>query len=56
MFEWNILWLRLFGDTQWLGLDWGFWIAMGLTGLIVVFMNVFFWALPPKKDGITKID
>lgn len=42
------IWKVLFGTTEWLGVDAAFWIAMIIVTLIVIAMNVVFWAMPPK--------
>jgi uncharacterized membrane protein len=43
------IWMRVFGTTSFLGIDMGFWVAMGAVTLIVILMNVIFWSLKPKK-------
>ena len=48
--NWTNLWLHLFGTTNWLGLNLGFWVATGLVLLLVLLMNVVFWALPPRTS------
>lgn len=48
--DWKDLWIALFGTTDWLGLDIGFWVGMATVVLVVVAMNVVFWSLPPKRD------
>lgn len=49
---WANLWMKIFGATQWLGLDIGFWVSMGVVALIVVIMHVVFWGImKPKKKG-----
>ena len=48
--NWTNLWLDLFGTTSWLGLNLGFWVATGLVLLLVLLMNVVFWALPPRTN------
>ena len=45
------LWMTLFGTTEWLGLNIGFWVAMAVVLLIVIVMNVVFWSMKPKKDA-----
>ncbi len=56
MVDWPALWTRLFGGVDgWLGLDWGFWVSLGVVALVVVFENVFFWSQKPyakTKKGI----
>lgn len=49
--NWNALWLKFFGSTEWLGLDYGFWISMLVVSVIVVVMNVAFWSMKPLKDS-----
>lgn len=40
---------HLFGTTQFLGIDFGFWVAMGLVVLIVAAMNLIFWLQKPVQ-------
>lgn len=47
--DWTMLWITLFGTTDWLGLNIGFWVGMAAVVLVVVAMNVVFWSLPPKR-------
>lgn len=47
--NWKEIWMALFGRTEWLGLDVGFWAAMAAVLLIVVAMNAGFWSIKPKK-------
>lgn len=42
--NWTNIWMTLFGTTDLLGLNMGFWISM-----VVVAMNVVFWARKPQK-------
>ena len=49
MMNWKEIWMTLFGTTEWLGLNIGFWVAMAVVILIVVLMNVVFWGMKPKK-------
>ncbi len=52
LINWQQLWTNLFGnDVGWLGLDWGFWVSMGIVALVVIFQNVFFWCLKPKPEA-----
>lgn len=44
------IWMNLFGTTELLGLDMGFWAAMAVVALIVIAMNVVFWSMKPKKE------
>ena len=34
--------MTLFGTTEWLGLNIGFWVSMAAVALIVIVMNVIF--------------
>ena len=47
--NWNKLWTTIFGTTEWLGLNIGFWVSMAVVTLIVIAMNVVFWSLKPKR-------
>ncbi len=47
--NWKDVWLTLFGTTQWLGLDIGFWVSMAVVVLIVIIMNVVVWGMKPKS-------
>ena len=47
--NWVDLWMKLFGTTELLGLNMGFWISMAAVALIVILMNVVFWCMKPKK-------
>ena len=47
--NWKELWMTLFGTTEWLGLNIGFWVAMAVVLLIVIVMNIVFWSMKPKK-------
>lgn len=49
MMNWKMLWMHLFGTTQFLGIDFGFWVAMGLVLLIVAAMNLVFWLQKPMQ-------
>lgn len=41
--NWAQLWIDMFGTTDWMGLNMGFWIANAVVVLIVVLMNLVFW-------------
>lgn len=43
--------MTIFLNTHlhWLGLDPGFWEAMGVVVLIVILMNVVLWTVKPKN-------
>ena len=46
------IWLKLFNSTEWLGVDAAFWGMMMIVAIIVIAMNVIFWALPPKGNRV----
>ncbi|MDD3251162.1 MAG: hypothetical protein PHV18_01235 [Lachnospiraceae bacterium] len=48
MMSWTIIWMKLFGTTELLGINIGFWAAMTVCILIVIAMNVVFWSLKPQ--------
>lgn len=41
------LWIYLFGTSEWLGLDIGFYVSLGLVVLLIILMNIVFWSLKP---------
>ncbi|MCD7805043.1 MAG: hypothetical protein LUH03_07860 [Oscillospiraceae bacterium] len=43
------IWMKLFGTTEFLGLNIGFWVSMAVVAVIVVLMNVVFWGMKPKE-------
>ena len=45
--NWAKIWMNLFGTTEFLGIDMGFWVAMAVVLLIVILMNVVFWSMKP---------
>ena len=45
--NWTQIWIDLFGATEWLGLNMGFWVANGVVLVVVVIMNVVFWNMKP---------
>ena len=45
--NWAQIWIDLFGTTEWLGLNMGFWVANGVVLVIVIIMNVIFWSMKP---------
>ena len=49
MMNWKMLWLHLFGTTRFLGVDLGYWAAMGAVALIVAAMNLVFWLQKPMQ-------
>lgn len=49
--NWTQIWMDLFGTTEWLGLNMGFWVTNAAVLVIVVIMNVVFWSMKPlPKD------
>ena len=46
----NTLWLNLFGTTELLGVNLGFWAAMLICLLVVVLMNAVLWGIKPKAQ------
>lgn len=49
--NWTQIWIDLFGTSEWLGLNMGFWVANGVVLIIVAIMNVVFWSMKPlPKD------
>lgn len=48
--NWKELWLSLWGTTEFLGVDMGFWMAMAMIVLIVILMNLVAWSLRPKSS------
>ena len=47
--NWNEIWMKLFGTTEWLGLNMGFWVSMAVVVLIVIIMNLVFWGMKPQE-------
>ena len=47
--NWVNLWMKLFGRTEFLGVNMGFWVSMAVVVLIVILMNVVFWSMKPKE-------
>lgn len=45
--NWTQIWMDLFGTTERLGLNMGFWVANGVVLVVVVIMNVVFWSMKP---------
>lgn len=45
--NWAQIWIDVFGVTEWLGLNMGFWVALAAIALVVVAMNVVFWSMKP---------
>lgn len=48
--NWKELWLSLWGTTEFLGVDMGFWMAMAMIVLIVIVTNLVAWSLRPKSS------
>lgn len=49
--NWKELWIHLFGTTEFLGINIGFWAALALIILIVIAMNVIFWSMKPVSKN-----
>ena len=47
--NWNKIWMKLFGTTEWLGLNMGFWVSMAVVVLIVIIMNLVFGGMKPQE-------
>ena len=47
--NWTNLWRELFGRTEFLGIDMGFWVAMAAVLLLVLLLNALFWGMKPKQ-------
>lgn len=45
--NWISLWMKIFGTTEFFGLNMGFWVSMAVVALIVIIMNVVFWSMKP---------
>ena len=45
--NWTQIWIDLFGATEWLGLNMGFWFNNAAVLVIVVIMNVVCWSMKP---------
>ena len=50
--NWTSLWMHLFGTTEALGLDMGFWVSMGISLLVAILMNVVFWGMKPRSRSL----
>ena len=48
--DWTNLWLKLFGTTEFLNLNIGFWVSVFVVFLIVIIMNVVFWSMKPYSN------
>ncbi|MDO4668448.1 MAG: hypothetical protein Q4A63_01380 [Butyricicoccus pullicaecorum] len=48
MMNWNEIWITLFGTTEWLNLNIGFWVSMNVVLLMVILMHVIFWGRKPR--------
>lgn len=46
--NWMNIWRELFGTSDFLGINMGFWISMAAVLLIVILMNLIFWRMKPK--------
>lgn len=52
--NWISLWMNMFGTTEFLGLNMGFWVSMVVVALIVIIMNVVLWSMKSKNIEIEK--
>lgn len=50
--NWNEIWMKLFGTTEWLGLNMGFWASMAVVVLIVIIMNLVFGGMKPQEKKL----
>lgn len=41
--------LNIFGATEWLGVNCGFWLAMAFIILVVAIQNIVFWSKKPYE-------
>lgn len=48
--NWKLLWLNIFGVTEYLGIDVGFWVGMAICTIAFVGMNLVFWSIKSKND------
>ena len=48
--NWKEIWMTLFGTTEWLGLNIGFWVSMAAVALIVIVMNVILLSIGSRTD------
>ena len=46
--NWNEIWITLFGTTEWLNLNIGFWVSMNVVLLMVILMHAIFWGRKPR--------
>lgn len=45
------IWMTLFGTTELLGLNMGFWVSISVVALIVVIENIVFWRIKPHEKA-----
>lgn len=51
------LWLKLFGTSDFWGVNIGFWISMMVCLIVVIVMNTVFWSMKPViKAKVGEID
>lgn len=48
--NWINMWESIFGRTEFMHLDMGFWVSMAVVTLIVIIMNIVFWSMKPKES------
>lgn len=49
--NWEKLWIDVFGTSNFMGLNMGFWVSLFVVILIVIIMNLIFWIIKPKING-----
>ncbi|MCD8341509.1 MAG: hypothetical protein LUC87_05055 [Clostridiales bacterium] len=47
--NWTTIWMALFGTTELLGLNMGFWVSMGVVAIVVIIQHVIFWGIMKPK-------
>lgn len=45
--DWTQIWIDLFGATEWLGINMGFWVANAAVLVVVAIVNILFWNMKP---------
>lgn len=48
--NWKAFWLNIFGVTNYLGIDLGFWVGMAICIIVFIGMNLVFWNMKSKSD------
>jgi hypothetical protein len=47
--NWNVVWLKVFGRIEWLGIDIGFWLSAALCLLAIAAINLVCWSVSPAE-------